>query len=110
MAKAEGGDRQPAQLVWEGDSRDVARTFPKEVRKQLGEDIERARRGVKPKSYRPMPSIGPGVAELKQRDEAGWYRTIYPGGRRGQAARPALVREEVSQDAEEESRRRHSAS
>ncbi|QDS97316.1 type II toxin-antitoxin system RelE/ParE family toxin [Adhaeretor mobilis] len=70
-------DREPAELVWEGDSRDIARSFPKEVRRLLGEDIERVRRGMKPKDGRPMKSIGVGVFELRQSDTNGWYRTIY---------------------------------
>lgn len=72
-------ERTPAELFWEGDSLEAARGFPKSARRELGEDIERARRGLKPSSFRPMPSIGKGVAELKQRDESGWYRTIYLG-------------------------------
>ncbi len=70
-------DREPAELVWEGDSLEVIRGFPQEVRKELGEDIRRVQMGVKPKDGRPMKSVGAGVAELRQRDSNGWYRTIY---------------------------------
>lgn len=77
MSDKDIDERRPAELLWEGDSRDIARSFPKEVRKQLGEDIERVRLGMKPKDGRPMKSVGTGVAELRQRDSSGWYRTIY---------------------------------
>ncbi len=70
-------DREPAELVWEGDSLEVVRGFPQDVRRELGEDIRRVQMGVKPKDGRPMKSIGAGVAELRQRDSNGWYRTIY---------------------------------
>lgn len=70
-------ERQPAELIWEGDSLDVVRTFPPEIRKELGEDIRRVQTGVKPKNGRPMKSIGAGVFELRQADKSGWYRTIY---------------------------------
>lgn len=70
-------EREPAELVWEGDSLDVVRGFPKEVRKNLGEDIRRVQMGVKPKDGRPMKSVGAGVVELRQQDQNGWYRTIY---------------------------------
>ena len=70
-------DREPAELVWEGDSLEVVRRFPQAVRKELGEDIRRVQMGVKPKDGRPMKSVGAGVAELRQRDSNGWYRTIY---------------------------------
>lgn len=70
-------DREPAELVWEGDSLEVVRGFPQEVRKELGEDIRRVQMGVMPKDGRPMKSVGAGVSELRQRDSNGWYRTIY---------------------------------
>ena len=56
-------DREPAELVWEGDSLDVVREFPLGIRKALGEDIRRVQLGAKPKNGRPMKSIGAGVAE-----------------------------------------------
>lgn len=68
-----------AELIWEGDSRDVVRSFPEGVRKKLGEDIRRVQTGEKPKDFKPMSSIGSKVFELRQRDKAGWYRTIYLG-------------------------------
>ncbi len=77
MPKKEEAKREPAELVWEGDSRDVVRGFPDDIKKKLGEDIRRLQQGVRPLDYRPMPSIGRGVAELRQRDANGWYRTIY---------------------------------
>jgi phage-related protein len=70
-------EREPAELVWEGDSLDVVRGFPQEIRKDLGEDIRRVQMGVKPKDGRPMKSVGAGVAELRQQNQNGWYRTIY---------------------------------
>lgn len=68
-----------AELFWEGDSRDVVRSFPEGIRRNLGEDIRRVQKGEKPKDSRPMTSIGSKVFELRQRDQAGWYRTIYLG-------------------------------
>jgi len=70
-------ERKAAELVWEGDSLEVVRGFPQEVRKELGEDIRRVQMGVRPKDGRPMKSVGAGVAELRQQDSNGWYRTIY---------------------------------
>ena len=71
------GERQPAELIWEGNSLDVVRTFPQDIRKVLGEDIRRVQTGVKPKDGKPMRSIGAGGFELRQADNNGWYRTIY---------------------------------
>jgi phage-related protein len=40
---------------------------------------KRVQKGEKPKDLKPMSSIGGKVFELRQRDKAGWYRTIYFG-------------------------------
>src|SRR3970040_95289 len=74
-AKDRKGDE--AEVVWEGDCLEVVRTFPKPIREDLGADIRRLQLGERPLSSRPMPSIGPRVYELKQRDDKGWYRVIY---------------------------------
>ncbi|HEY4234892.1 MAG TPA: type II toxin-antitoxin system RelE/ParE family toxin [Lacipirellulaceae bacterium] len=66
-----------AEVVWEGDSLDVLRTFPKGIREDLGADIRRLQVGERPLHSRSMKSIGKGVYELKQVDDAGWYRVIY---------------------------------
>ena len=33
--------------------------------------------GEEPPDYRPLPSVGKGLFELRDHDEAGWYRVIY---------------------------------
>jgi len=70
-------NRSHAVVVWEGNSRAVVRGFPKAVRSKFGSDVFNLQRGERPLSFRPMPSVGSGVMELKQRDAAGWYRIIY---------------------------------
>lgn len=70
-------EAKEAIVVWEGDSLDVVREFPRDIREDLGLDIRRMQQGERPLSFRPMKSIAPGVFELKQMDENGWYRLIY---------------------------------
>ena len=70
-------EQKLAAVVWEGDTRQVVRGFPKGVRGKFGADIFNLQRGERPLSFRPMPSVGKGVMELKQQDNAGWYRIIY---------------------------------
>ena len=36
-----------------------------------------------PTNYRPLPSIGPGVFELRDQDERSWYRLVYLSRIRG---------------------------
>jgi len=33
--------------------------------------------GERPSDYRPLPSIGSGVFELRDEDERAWYRVVY---------------------------------
>lgn len=70
-------EQQIAGVAWEGDSREVVRTFPDDIKEELGLDIWRMQTGEKPLHARPMKSIGSGVFELRQMDDAGWYRLIY---------------------------------
>jgi phage-related protein len=55
------------------------RDFPPEVRQKLGKAVFDLQRGETPSMplSRPMPSIAPGVAELRIRDRAGVYRAFY---------------------------------
>lgn len=67
----------PAVVAWEGDSLEIVRSFPPQIRQEMGLDIRRLQQGAMPHDSRPMPSIGQGVFELRQRDANGWYRLIY---------------------------------
>jgi phage-related protein len=55
------------------------RGFPDEARRAFGEAILRVQHGMRvgmPLS-RPMPSVAPGVAELRVKDRSGEFRTFY---------------------------------
>ena len=68
----------PAEIHWEGDSKEVLSRFPKEAKLGLGYSLRRLQNGEFPAcEARPMPSIGKGVWELKESDEQTWYRVIY---------------------------------
>lgn len=79
MADNYDDESDAVEVVWEGNSLEVVRAFPKPVREDLGADIRRLQIGVKPLNSRPMPSIGKRVYELRQMDDKGWYRVIYLG-------------------------------
>ena len=72
-----GGSRNYASVVWEGDSREILQEFPESVRQNLGFQLWRLQLGERPKDYRPLPSVGIGVFELREQDERAWYRVIY---------------------------------
>lgn len=63
-------------VIWLGDSRNAIGDFPKEARYQVGTELRRVQRGEEPISWRPMPTVGMGVNEIRVRvDKA--YRVIY---------------------------------
>ncbi len=66
-----------ATVVWEGDSREVLQGFPEGVKQNLGFQLWQLQQGERPSDYRPLPSVGPGVFELRDQDERAWYRVIY---------------------------------
>jgi phage-related protein len=67
-----------AAICWEGDSRDVLRSWPKAIREDFGVALAEMQEG-RPAALavRPMPSIAAGVFELKDADRSKWYRLVY---------------------------------
>lgn len=67
-----------AVISWEGDSLDVVRSWPTDIRIDFGNSLREMQQGRPARlQVRPMPSIEKGVFELKTEDEAKWYRMIY---------------------------------
>ena len=60
-----------------GDSLDRMRDFPDDARKDLGRELVRVQEGRDPVDWKPMPSIGKGVREIRISDRAGQFRIIY---------------------------------
>jgi phage-related protein len=60
-----------------GDSREALRAFPVTARREAGCAIDLLQHGGEPPDWRPMTTIGPGVAELRLRDHTGAFRVVY---------------------------------
>jgi phage-related protein len=60
-----------------GDSLKRMREFPRSARIDLGYQIYRIQSGQQPADFKPMPSVGSGVEEIRVRDASGAYRVIY---------------------------------
>lgn len=52
-------------IVWLGDSRATIRAFPEGVRQIAGFQLWRIQRGLEPNDWKPMPSVGSGVQEIR---------------------------------------------
>ncbi len=59
-----------------GSSLDDLRNFPEEARKEAGFELYAVQRGLEPRDWRPMPSIGRGVKEIRIHVLGEW-RVIY---------------------------------
>jgi phage-related protein len=60
-----------------GDSLEAVRAFPVTARREAGFQLDRVQRGLMPGNWKPLKIIGPGVNEIRVRDEAGAFRVIY---------------------------------
>ncbi|MBM3221849.1 MAG: type II toxin-antitoxin system RelE/ParE family toxin [Candidatus Rokubacteria bacterium] len=52
-------------VVWLGDSRETITAFPENVRQVAGFQLWRVQRGLEPNDWKPMPSVGLGVQEIR---------------------------------------------
>ena len=71
------GLRKTAIIMWWGKSLDVLSSFPDRVKMNLGYSLRLLQWGEEPMDYRPLPSVGKGLFELREQDKDGWYRVIY---------------------------------
>ena len=60
-----------------GDSLKRLREFPDDARHDAGYQLDKLQRGLQPDDFKPMPSIGRGVEEVRVWDDSGTYRVIY---------------------------------
>ena len=60
-----------------GNSLECLREFPEDVRQDAGYQLDQVQRGRQPSDFKPMPSVGKGVEELRVWDDSGTYRVIY---------------------------------
>ena len=60
-----------------GNSLDEVRSFPDDARGEAGFQIDRLQRGLDPDDWKPMPTIGAGVREIRVREASGAFRVIY---------------------------------
>jgi phage-related protein len=67
-----------ADIVWEGDSFEVLKSWPKGIRIDFGNSLREMQLGKPAKlETRRMESVGKKVFELKDSDDITWYRMMY---------------------------------
>ena len=65
------------RLEFLGDALAQLRDFPEGARKEAGVQLHKVQLGIDPSDWKPMTTVGPGVREIRIRDEAGAFRVIY---------------------------------
>ena len=65
------------ELLFRGNSLDDLRKFPALAMREAGYQLDKVQNGNEPADWKPMPSIGEGVKEIRIRDESGAFRVVY---------------------------------
>jgi phage-related protein len=66
---------KPVHFV--GTFREDIRELPDSAQETAGFQLFKVQRGKEPDDWKPMPTVGSGVQELRVRDESGAYRVFY---------------------------------
>lgn len=64
-------------IRFRGDSLEALREFPADARQDAGFQLDRVQRGMDPEDWKPLPSVGSGVKEIRIWDEPGTFRIVY---------------------------------
>lgn len=64
-------------VIFLGNSLERIREFPDDAKHDAGYQLDKVQRGQQPDDFKPMPTIGKGVEEIRVWDDSGTYRVIY---------------------------------
>jgi phage-related protein len=65
------------QAIFRGTSFEDLRSFPEEVRREAGYQIDRVQKKLEPNDFKPMTAVGRSVYEIRVQEVSGAYRVIY---------------------------------
>jgi len=70
--------RAPAKsLQFRGSALADLRAFPADARREAGFQLDQVQQGREPDDWKSMSIVGPGVREIRIREESGAFRVIY---------------------------------
>ena len=67
----------PKPIAFRGNTLGDLRLFPGSVRREIGHQLDQVQNGLEPDDWKPMPTIGQGVREIRIKDTTGTFRVIY---------------------------------
>jgi hypothetical protein len=62
------------EIEFLGSSLRDLQSFPKDLRRKAGFELQQVQRGFEPSDFKPMPSVGTGVEEMRLWDTTGTFR------------------------------------
>ena len=65
------------EVIWMGSSKADLKAFPVAVMDDMGHQLFLVQCGIEPDDWKPITSVGTGVKEIRVKDVAGIFRTIY---------------------------------
>ncbi len=65
------------ELFWVGTSLKDLKTFPDDVKRMAGYQLDRVQNGELPTDWKPMLTVGYGVKEIRIREAGNAYRVFY---------------------------------
>lgn len=65
------------KIEWVGSSKEDLRDFPAVPKQRAGYQLEGLQEGDEPDDWKPMPSVGPGVQEIRIACSEGAFRVFY---------------------------------
>jgi len=65
------------ELIFRGSSLGDLRKFPAPAKREAGYQLDKVQNANETTDWKPMPSIGQGVKEIRIRDESGAFRVVY---------------------------------
>lgn len=71
------GVRDSKPVAFRGSALEDLRTFPLLARRDAGFQIGKVQWGLEPDDWKPMPTIGQGVREIRISDAVGAFRIVY---------------------------------
>lgn len=64
-------------VKWMGSSKADLKVFPAAVMDDMGHQLFLVQCGLEPDDWKPMSTVGVGVKEIRVKDAAGIFRTLY---------------------------------
>ena len=68
-------------VIWLGSSKADLKAFPATVVDDMGHQLFLVQCGFEPDDWKPMTAVGNGVKEIRVKDIAGIFRTVYLASR-----------------------------